>query len=289
MEIVREVPKLKPRPVDGHKGTFGRVYVVAGSIGMTGAAALVGRAALRAGAGLVRVATAKSALPIVASIEPSYTTAPLAEDNAGRISAKAVNAILDAVAENDVVAIGPGLGQSPGLRSIVEALLQQEALRLIVDGDGLNNLSKLGDWPKKCRAHVTLTPHPGEMKRLWSGLFREDMPQDRQETAARMASMTGAVIALKGAGTVVSDAKRVYVNMTGNPGMATAGSGDVLTGITAALMGQGLDNFDSTVLGVYTHGLAGDIAAERLGQVSIIATDIIDALPEAFKKVSLRE
>jgi NAD(P)H-hydrate epimerase len=117
MEIVREVPKLPPRPVEGHKGTFGRVLVIAGSIGMTGAAALVGRAALRAGAGLVRVATAKSALPIVAAIEPSYTTLPLPEDNAGRISPKAINAILNAAEENDIVAIGPGMGQSTGLRS----------------------------------------------------------------------------------------------------------------------------------------------------------------------------
>ena len=288
MEIVREVPKLKPRPVDGHKGTFGRVYVVAGSIGMTGAAALVGRAALRAGAGLVRVATAKSALPIVAAIEPSYTMQPLAEDSAGRVSAKAINTILDAAQENDVMAIGPGLGQSPGLRSIVETLIQQEGLRLIIDGDGLNNLSKLGDWPRKRKAHVTLTPHPGEMNRLWSGLFREDMPPDRQETATRMASTTGAVVVLKGAGTIVADANHVYINTTGNPGMATAGSGDVLTGITAALMGQGLDNFDSAVLGVYAHGLAGDIAAEELGQTSLIATDIINALPQAFKQMNLR-
>ncbi len=287
MEIVREVPKLKPRPADSHKGTFGRIYVIAGSIGMTGAAALVGRAALRAGAGLVRVATAKSALPIVAAIEPSYTTAPLAEDSAGRVSAKAMNTILDAVAENDVVAIGPGLGQSPGLRSVVEALIQREGLRLIIDGDGLNNLSMLTGWPKKRKANVTVTPHPGEMKRLWSGLFREEMPKDRQETATRMASTTGAVVALKGAGTVVADGNRVYINTTGNPGMATAGSGDCLTGITAALMGQGMDNFDATVLGVYVHGLAGDIAADRLGQISIMATDIIDALPEAFKKMNM--
>jgi NAD(P)H-hydrate epimerase len=126
------------------------------------------------------------------------------------------------------------------------------------------------------------------MKRLWSGLFREEMPKDRQETATRMASTTGAVVALKGAGTVVTDENRIYVNRTGNPGMATAGSGDVLTGMTAALMGQGVDNFDAMVLGVYVHGLAGDIAADRLGQISIMATDIIDALPEAFKKMNLR-
>ena len=286
MEIVREVPKLPPRPVDSHKGTFGRVFVVAGSIGMTGAAALVGRAALRAGAGLVRVATAKSALPIVAAIEPSYTTLPLTEDAAGRVSAKAINAILNAAEENDVLAIGPGMGQSTGLRSVVETLVQQEGLRLLIDGDGLNNLSKLTGWPKKRKADLILTPHPGEMKPLWSGLFREEMPKDRQETATRVAQTTQAVVALKGAGTVVTDGRRVYINTTGNPGMATAGAGDVLTGITVALAGQGLSNFDATVLGVYVHGLAGDIAAGRLGQVSLIATDIIDALPEAFQKTA---
>ncbi len=284
MEIVQSIPRLPPRATDSHKGTFGRVFVVAGSIGMTGAAALVGRAALRAGAGLVRVATAKSALPIVAAIEPSYTTLPLPEDTAGRVSSKAIHAILNAAEENDMLAIGPGLGQSTGLRSVVEALVEQEGLRLLIDGDGLNNLSKLAGWPKKRKADLILTPHPGEMKRLWSGLFREDMPQDRQETATRVAQITGAVVALKGAGTVVTDGTRLYVNTTGNPGMATAGSGDVLTGVTAALAGQGLSSFDATVLGVYTHGLAGDIAAARLGQVSLIATDIVDALPEAFQR-----
>lgn len=286
MEVVSQVPKLPPRPVEGHKGTFGRVLVVAGSIGMTGAAALVGRAALRAGAGLVRVATARSALPIVASIEPSYTTLPLPEDAAGRISSKAVNAILNAAQENDIVAIGPGMGQSTGLRAVVETLIQQEGLRLLVDGDGLNNLSKLSGWPKKRKADLVLTPHPGEMKRLWSSLFREDMPKDRQQTATQMAQITQAVVALKGAGTVVTDDRHIYVNTTGNPGMGTAGAGDVLTGIISALMGQGLSNLDATILGVYVHGLAGDIAAARLGQVSLIATDIIDALPDAFRKTA---
>ncbi len=284
MEIVRSVPKLPPRPAEGHKGTFGRVLVVAGSMGMTGAAALAGRAALRAGAGLVRVATARSALPIVASVEPSYTTLPLAEDAAGRIAGRAVNIILNAAQENDAVAVGPGMGQSAGLRSVVEALLQQDSLRLLVDGDGLNNLSGLAGWPGKCRANVILTPHPGEMKRLWSGLFREEMPENRQQTAGRMAEFSKTIVALKGAGTVVSDGRRVYTNTTGNPGMATAGSGDVLTGVIAALMGQGLNDFDATVLGVYMHGLAGDIAADRLGPISVMATDLIDALPEAFQK-----
>ncbi|HSV98784.1 MAG TPA: NAD(P)H-hydrate dehydratase [Sedimentisphaerales bacterium] len=283
MEVIKDIPRLPPRPAEGHKGTFGRVLVIAGSVGMTGAAALAGRAALRAGSGLVRVATSRSALPIVAALEPCYTMIPLAEDSEGRISVKAINTLLDVVLDNDVVAIGPGIGQSAGLRSVVEMLVQQEGLRLLIDGDGLNNLSRLRDWPKKCRAQVVLTPHPGEMKRLWSGLFREEMPKDRQETAVRTAQGTGAVVALKGAGTVVTDGRRIYVNTTGNPGMATAGSGDVLTGVAAALWGQGLSRLDATILGVYIHGLAGDIASNRLGQVSLMAADILDALPEAFK------
>ena len=286
MEIVRDVPKLEPRPIDGHKGTFGKVAIIAGSVGMTGAAALAGHAALRSGAGLVRVATARSALPIVASLYPGYTTVPLAEDSAGRVSAQAIGAVLDVVGENDAVAIGPGLGTSAGLRSILDALLQLDGLRLLVDGDGLNNLSRIRGWTQRVKARLVLTPHPGEMKRLWSGLFREAAPKDRQETAEKMATASGAVVALKGAGTIVTDGKRAYTNDTGNPGMATAGSGDVLTGVVTALMGQGMDDFEATVLGVWLHGAAGDSAAKKLGQVSLTATDMIEALPEAFAQHS---
>jgi len=284
MQKITKVPKLKPRAVDAHKGDFGKVCIIAGSVGMSGAAALAGRAALRAGAGLVRVATAKSALPIVASIEPSYTTIPLAEDTAGRVCARAVNSILEAVSENDAAAFGPGMGISGGLRFIVQTLIEHEHVRLVVDGDGLNNLSKLKNWPSKTRAEVVLTPHPGEMKRLWSGVFREQMPSDRRQQAAQLAERSKTTVVLKGAGTVVTDGQRVYVNKTGNPGMATAGSGDVLTGVITALMGQGLSNFDAAVLGVYVHGSAGDIAADRLGQVSVMATDILEALSEVLKR-----
>jgi ADP-dependent NAD(P)H-hydrate dehydratase len=282
MQIIEQITKLPPRAVNTHKGDFGKVLIIAGSVGMSGAAALAGRAALRAGAGLVRVATAKSALPIVASIEPSYTTIPLAEDSAGRISSNATNTILTEMNENDAVAFGPGVGISLKLRSVVQTLLEQEQLRLIIDGDGLNNLSKLKDWPSKSKAKVVLTPHPGEMERLWSGLFREEIPTERQQQAAQLAKQTGTIVVLKGAGTVVTDGQKVYVNKTGNPGMATAGSGDVLTGVITALIGQGLSNFDAAVLGVYLHGLAGDIAAEKIGQVSLMATDIIESLPDAF-------
>jgi ADP-dependent NAD(P)H-hydrate dehydratase len=282
MQVINTIPKLKPRAIDAHKGDFGKVCIIAGSTGMSGAAALAGRAALRAGAGLVRVATPKSVLSIVASIEPSFTTIALPEDSVGRISAKAINTILDAVGENDAVAFGPGIGVSGGLRSVLEILLEQEGLKLIIDADGLNNLAALKEWPAKLKAKLILTPHPGEMKRLWSGLFREPLPSQRQQQAEQLAQHTGSVVALKGAGTVVTDGQKVYINKTGNPGMATAGSGDVLTGAITALTGQGLSNFDAVVLGVYLHGLAGDIAAEKVGQVSLMATDMIESLPDAF-------
>jgi len=284
MQIIEQIPKLKPRAVDAHKGHFGKVCIIAGSVGMSGAAALAGRAALRAGAGLVRVATPRGVLPIVAAIEPSFTTIPLPEDHAGRISAQAINTILDAATEHDALAFGPGIGVSGALRLVLDALLEQKNLRLLIDADGLNNLAELKDWHTKLKAELILTPHPGEMKRLWSGLFGQLPSGSRQEQAVKLAQHTGTVVALKGAGTVVTDGERVYINQTGNPGMATAASGDVLTGLVIALMGQGLSNFDATILGVYMHGLAGDIAAEKLGQVGLIATDIIDALPEAFMR-----
>ncbi len=284
MQLIESIPKLRPRAVDAHKGDFGKVCIIAGSTGMSGAAALAGRAALRAGAGLARVATPKSVLPIVASIEPSFTTIALPEDNLGRISAKAINPILEAVSENDVVAFGPGVGISGALRSVLEALLEQDQLRLVIDADGLNNLAGIKDWPIKLKARLILTPHPGEMKRLWSDLFREPLPSDRQQQAVQLAQQTKTVVALKGAGTVVTDGQKVYINKTGNPGMATAGSGDVLTGVITALAGQGLSDFDAAVLGVYIHGLAGDIAAENLGQVSLMTTDIIQALGDAFMR-----
>lgn len=282
MQQIENIPKLKPRPTDAHKGDFGRVCIIAGSITMTGAAALAGRSALRAGAGLVRVATAKSALPIIASIEPCFTTIELPEDKAGRISAKAIDKILTAVEDNDVLAFGPGVGLSGDLRKILEVLLKQQNLPLVIDADGLNNLSKINNWPDILKANLIVTPHPGEMKRLWTALFREPLPPDRRDQAAQLAQKTNSIIALKGAGTVVTDGQKVYINKTGNPGMATAGSGDVLTGLIAALIGQGLSNFDATILGVNIHGLAGDIAAEKTGQIGLITTDIIEALPQAF-------
>ncbi len=286
MKRIKDIPKLKSRPADAHKGDFGKVCIIAGSVGMSGAAALAGRSALRAGAGLVRVAVPKSILPIVASIEPSFTTVPLPEDDAGRISAGAVNVVLNLAAENDCVAFGPGVGISRAVRSVLRKLIVQDGLKLVIDADGLNNLGKISAWPEMAKAKLILTPHPGEMKRLWAGLFREKMPAGRQKQAILMAERTESVVVLKGAGTVISDGQKLYVNRTGNPGMATAGAGDVLTGVIAALVGQGLSELNAAILGAYVHGLAGDLAAEKVGQISLIATDIVDFLCEAFQRCS---
>ncbi len=284
METITDIPKLAPRPADAHKGTFGRVLIVGGSLGMSGAPAIAGRAALRSGAGLVRVAVPASILGIVAAIEPCYTTIALADDDAGRISNRAVAAVLEGAAQNDVVAFGPGVSVARSVKDVLAALLAVENLRLIIDADGLNCLAKIGNWSRLTKASGIVTPNPGEMKRLWNGLFREPLPDDRALQATTLAQGTGCVVVLKGAGTVVTDGAKVYINQSGNPGMATAGSGDVLTGIIAALVAQKMSNFDAAVLGVYIHGRAGDIAAERTGQISLIATDIIESLAPAFLK-----
>jgi NAD(P)H-hydrate epimerase len=281
MQQVVNLPQLPPRKAGAHKGDFGRVCIIGGSRGMSGAPAIAGRSALRAGAGLVRVAVPAGVLGTVASIEPSYTTIALPEDSAGRISARAASTVLEAASENDVLAFGPGTGKSGGLRTVLAAILEQE-IPLVIDADGLNNLAMIKNWPQRLKAHLVLTPHPGEMKRIWAGLFREQLPADRSEQAISLASRTGTIAVLKGAGTVVTDGRKVYVNTTGNPGMATGGSGDSLTGVIAALAGQGLGGFEAAVLGTYIHGLAGDIAAEKFGRVSMIATDIVDCLAPAI-------
>ena len=282
MKKIKNIPKLAPRPADGHKGDFGKVCIIAGSVGMAGAAAIAGRAALRAGAGLVRVAAPMSVLPIVAAIEPCYTTIPLPEDSRGCISTLAAKTILDIANQNDVTAFGPGVGTATGPRQITNTLISQRNLRLVIDADGLNCLAKDTGWVERKKTSVILTPHLGEMKRLWAKLLRDPLPSDRAQQAVKMAKRSNCTVVLKGAATVVADRSKIYVNTTGNPGMATAGSGDVLTGVITAMAGQGLDDFDAAVLGGYIHGLAGDIAVKKTGQISLIATDIIEALGAAF-------
>ena len=283
MQTVTELPRLEKREAASHKGDYGRICIIGGQVGMAGAAALAGKAALRCGAGLVRVAVCKSILPTVASFEPCYTTIALDEED-GHVAQSAIPAVIAAADDNDVVAVGPGLGTSLGARDVVNALIEIENLRLIIDADGLNCLAKDATWVERYKAAIVLTPHPGEMKRLCQSLFREDIPKDRNEQATMLAKKTGCTIILKGAGTVVADSEKIYVNTTGNAGMATAGSGDVLTGMIAALAGQGLDNFAAAQLAVYIHGSAGNIAAKKKGRLSMIATDILQLLPEAFRR-----
>ncbi|HOQ04246.1 MAG TPA: NAD(P)H-hydrate dehydratase [Anaerohalosphaeraceae bacterium] len=289
MNQINKVPDLAPRPRDGHKGTFGKVLIIGGSVGFSGAPVLAAKAALRSGSGLVRAAVPKSIQPIAASLDPCYTTIGLPEDPLGRIDVTA-SALLDRFAEeNDVICFGPGVGTGTGTREVLLHLLAKPNVRLIVDADGLNILGAAGNWPSNRKASMILTPHPGEFARLWRGLFREPIPTERIEQASRMARHVGSTVVLKGAGTIVADSERYYVNTTGNPGMATAGSGDVLSGIITALAGQGLTDFDAAVLGVYIHGLAGDLAAQDKGEISLTAMDVIEYLPAAFQHFLQRQ
>lgn len=280
---VTTIPNLPPRPTNAHKGTFGKLLVVGGSRGMIGAPSLAANAALRSGAGLLRVAVPEGVQLSVAGLSPCATTIPLAQDGQGLISTDAVNQILTALDENDCLAIGPGLGQSVALQGVMASIIENCQLPTVIDADGLNNLAALRGIGSQLNANTVLTPHPGEMKRLWQGWLREDMPSDRRRQALMLAQQCGAVVVLKGAGTVVTDGKRIYVNTTGNGGMATAGTGDVLTGMIVALLAQKMEPFDAAVLAVHVHGLAGDLSANELTQIAMIATDLIDYLPAAWK------
>ncbi len=283
LEEIQAVPILGPRPRDSHKGRFGHVLVIAGSRGMAGAAALCGAGALRSGAGLVRVATAAEVQPTVASFEPSYMTYPLPSDSAGCIDFAAAAPILKKLIEPaTVIAVGPGLGQSPDSRKLLQFLIAESDKQLVIDADGLNALVGQTDLLSQAKQSIVLTPHPGEFARL-SGLPIETVQSERiARTAAFAALAESLVVVLKGSGSVVSDGKRYYVNTTGNPGMATGGTGDVLTGVIAALLAQRLPAFEAAQLGVFIHGVAGDIARDQNGETGLIAGDIIDALPDAY-------
>lgn len=282
MQKVQMLPQLPARQPGQHKGDFGRALIIAGSRGMAGAAALAGEAALRAGAGLVTVATTESVYPILAAKVTCCTTHPLPETAAGTVSHRALNEIREIAADFNVLAIGPGLGRDEGTWRLVRELVAGIEQPMVVDADGLNALSGATVALKRAKGARILTPHPGEMARLLSGITTADIQHARAETAARFAEIYRVVLVLKGHDTVVSDGEQLYTNTTGNPGMATGGAGDVLTGVIAGLAAQGLSPFDAAVLGVHVHGLAGDLAAAALGETSLIASDLLDALPTAF-------
>ena len=278
---IEELPTLPTRRPEGHKGDYGRVLVVGGSLGMVGAPALAANAALRSGAGLVRMALPDVIQQTVAPLAPCATSDALPSDAQGRLSIEGRTRLLEIFEFQDVAAIGTGMGVSPDLQSLILAILDVRK-PTVIDADGLNNLAAISDWATHCHGELVLTPHPGEMRRLTGVASPPSKPSAREAWARRLARACGAVVVLKGHRTVVCDPRHVYVNQTGNPGMATGGSGDVLTGAIAALLGQGLAPFEAAVLGAHVHGLAGDLAARERGQLGLIASDLVDKLPEAF-------
>lgn len=274
--------KLPARPVDGHKGTFGRVLAIGGSPGMSGSISLTAAAALRGGAGLVTAAVPDSIQPIVAGFEPSYMTVALATDQHGQLGDQSVEVVRQIVAEKSAIAIGPGLGHSATASGLLLSVLKEAPCPVVIDADALNIAAECqifersglaGDW--------VMTPHPGEFARL-TGLSIAEVSRQRTEVAMEFAAVHGLCLVLKGAGTVVTDGQRLFINTTGNAGMATGGSGDVLTGLVAALIAQGADTFQAAAIGVFLHGLAGDIAAGRHSQPGLIASDLLRCIGEAW-------
>ncbi len=276
------VPPPPARPDDAHKGTFGTVGILGGSPTMLGAPALAATAALRSGCGLVRILTDADLLPHCIGIEPSATGMALPEPAS---DADAFRRFVRSLDERLVLAVGPGMGQGDLPRQRLREVLTRP-LRTVVDADGLNNLSEQPELASEAQGSLVLTPHPGEFRRLASpwGIDRSATdPDQRPDAAAALANALGAVVALKGRGTVVSDGARCSVNTTGNPALSTAGTGDVLTGMIASFIAQGLAPFDATVLAVHLHGHAADRWAERHGRAGLTARDLAGLLPLAIE------
>jgi hydroxyethylthiazole kinase-like uncharacterized protein yjeF len=282
---MREI--VPSRAADSHKGDFGRVLVIAGSLGRTGAAHLAAIGALRSGAGLVTVATPRSCLIPIAGMAPEYMTEPLDETASGTVDFSAVDRVLDLKA--DVIAIGPGLGQAPSSAAFVHAILERAGVPLVLDADALNAFS--GDPDRlmgRDGVDVIITPHPGEMARLL-GVPIEAVQQDRVAQARDFASAHRLHVVLKGHRTVIAGPDgRTFVNLTGNAGMATGGTGDLLTGMIAAWFAQLLDAEAACKLAVYLHGTAGDLAEADEGEVALIATDIAARLGDAVLELTAR-
>jgi NAD(P)H-hydrate epimerase len=250
---------------------------------MSGAIALAGMAALRAGAGLVTLGVPDVCLETVAGFEPCFMTVPLPCDAQGCLGEAAEATIQPWIARAGVVACGPGLGRGPGVSRLVRDLYRSVALPLVVDADGLNALAEQTGGLAQAGGPRIITPHPGEFRRLCGG--DEQDPRGQQMRAVEMAREYRIVVVLKGHRTLITDGRRWTQNTTGNPGMATAGSGDVLTGILTALLGQGLDPWEAARLGVHLHGLSGDIAARRHTQVAMTARDLVRFLPDAWQEL----
>ena len=284
---VEQPAELPARAADGNKGTFGRVLIVGGNDEMIGAPVLAGMSALRTGAGLVQIALPQSVLAAALSICPELIGIGLAGTGDG-------DRLVEAAEKADAVVVGPGLGTSAEAKERLRGLVGREK-PMVVDADGLNILARLQRWPAATfRARAVLTPHPGEMRRLASLLSPSDqgewagggaIPSDetaRVGVATAAARTFGQVVVLKGHRTVVTDGRRVYVNTTGDSTLAKAGSGDILSGVLGALLGQGMELFDAATLAAWLHGRAGELAGERFGRRSAVGREVVECLARAI-------
>jgi ADP-dependent NAD(P)H-hydrate dehydratase len=285
LRSVSSLPRLPVRPKDGYKGTFGKVLIVAGSVGMSGAAILAGQAALRSGAGLVHIACPHPIQNIVAAGNPCYLTTPLPSNADGSLAASAADMLLPLLVTAKSVAFGPGLGKTSEISDLLAQVLNEFPGQIIIDADGLASYKTLHNQHRitERKLPVIVTPHPGEMSQLMD-LPTQVIQSDRKMLSVKLATEHKLVVVLKGHGTIVTDGQRVYTNTTGNTGLAKGGSGDVLTGIIAALAAQNMPALEAAQVGVYIHGLAGDLAAASLSEMGMLPTDIIEALPMAFRK-----
>ncbi|MEW6162546.1 MAG: NAD(P)H-hydrate dehydratase [Nitrospirota bacterium] len=306
-------PLIPQRHRYSYKGDYGHVLIIAGSRGKTGAALMAAKACLRSGAGLVTIGVPESLAEIFQSRVTEEMTLILPDKGDGTLSEKASRVILDFLNEKaDIIAIGPGIGVSADTRKLMEVLIRNSRNPMVVDADGINSLKGEKKVLIKAKAPMIFTPHPGEMARLLNpptpsfnsllskGGYRrvkrgqgritvsaQDIEKDRINTALSFAKETGAYLVLKGVPTIIAGPDgRAYINSTGNPGMATAGTGDVLTGMISGFLSQGIKPLNASILGVYMHGLAGDVAASEKGEHPLIATDIIDKIPVAFRSLS---
>jgi ADP-dependent NAD(P)H-hydrate dehydratase / NAD(P)H-hydrate epimerase len=276
---------MPKRNIDNNKGDFGRVFIISGSVGMTGAGCLSASAALRCGAGLVYLGVPSILTSIYETSLMEAVTIPLCDNDKGVLSGQSLKLIMDSCSKMSVVAIGPGLSTSGDIFEIVASLIKELKLPLILDADALNVLIGRTDLLKTHTQEIIVTPHPGEISRLL-GISIEDVQNNRIEVAGEFAQKFGVITVLKGSRTIIADpAGNIYINPTGNSGMATAGMGDVLTGIIASLIAQGLKPIDGAVCGVFLHGLAGDDIARNKGEHGMIASDLVSELPLTIKKL----
>ena len=273
-EAVRNI--LPDRDPDAHKGDFGKILLLCGSRGYTGAACLAAMGALRSGAGLVFLGVPESIYAIEAVKLNEAIVFPLPEE-AGKLAEAAIPEILERLPQMDAVLVGPGLGQSEGVFQVVKTVLKEAKCPVVLDADGINVIAAHKDILRGRTAPTILTPHAGEFARLGGSIA------DRQTAAEEMARELGYILLLKGRGTVITDGSTTYINPTGNPGMAVGGSGDVLAGIITALLGQGIAPLEAAACGAWLHGAAGDICAGELGQYGMLPTDMVAVLPRLLK------